>query len=216
MNKKFGVLVLFLIIVFSVTSSTALENSLEKITEKAGNIGEFAENEEVRSEYLKKEWTKILEKTNSGKILLSISNFFGKFNPLYKIILGVEYSLSWAFFLACLIWLMIFLFLLGPLGAMFEKKLFAIVGAFAITSIIGINGIIKKALDRISDVVNNPKAIWISIILAIFLVAIFRAIGRLIKKWIEKEKEKAEKEKTEKAEKKIQAAGKVAEKNLKN
>ena len=112
MNKKFGVLVLFLIVVLSITLVIAIENPLsdkiEGLEESVGNVEEFIEDKDVRSEYLTNEWTKVLDKTRTGKILLWMSNILSKFSPVFKVILGVGYSLSWAFFFSVAIWIMFF------------------------------------------------------------------------------------------------------------
>jgi len=214
MNKRIGVLFLSLFLILSITFATAIENPLEDKLDDLEEVGELIEEEDVRSEYLKKEWTEILEKTQAGKILLGISNFLSKISPIFKVILGVEYSLSWAFVFAIAIWTIIFIFILGPADAFFPNKLFSIIGAFIITSLIGISGSIKKILDALTNILDNPRAIWISIILAIILMVLLRFLGKAIGNWFKKIKEKAEKEKIEEAEKIIRVKGEITKKDL--
>ena len=70
MNKKVGVFILLFFTVFSISFATAIENPLEEkvedLEEKVENVGGFIEDEDVRSEYLKKEWTERLEETKTG------------------------------------------------------------------------------------------------------------------------------------------------------
>ncbi len=215
MNKKIGVLFLSLFLILSITFATAIENPLEDKLNDLEEVGELIEDEDVRSEYLKKEWTGILEKTQAGKILLGIGNFLSKISPIFKIILGVEYSLSWAFVFAIAIWTIIFIFILGPADAFFPNRLFSIIGSFIITSLIGISGSIKKILDALTNILDNPRAIWISIILAIILMVLFRFLGKAIGDWFKKIKEEAEKQKTEEAEAIIRTKGEVIKKSFK-
>jgi hypothetical protein len=217
MNKKFGVLVLFLI-VLSITFVIAIENPLndkiEDLEEKVGDVEEFIEDEDARSEYLTKEWTKLLEKTSAGKILLWISNVLSKFSPVFKVVLGVEYALSWAFFFSLAIWIMFFVMLLGPIDAFFYNKLLAIAASFIVASLIGLAGIIKKILGILINIVDSALAIWLSIIAGGILIFILYAIGQRIGEQIKKSKKKSEEENTKRAQKEIQAAGEVAEKEF--
>tara|TARA_Y100000310_G_scaffold308376_1_gene351404 strand:- start:808 stop:1569 length:762 start_codon:yes stop_codon:yes gene_type:complete len=215
MNKKFGVLFLSLFLILSIIFVTAIENPLEDKLDDLEEVGEFIDDEDVRSEYLTQEWTKLLEKTQAGKIILGIGNFLSKISPIFKVILGVEYSLSWAFVFAIIIWLIFFIFILGPADAFFPNKLFSIIGAFIITSLIGISGSIKKILDiLIINLVDNQRAIWISIIIAIILIVLFRFLGKAIGDWFKKTKEEAKKEKTKEAEETIRTKGEIYQKGM--
>lgn len=220
MNKKFGALIIFLFLTLSITVAIAIENPLEdgidNLREEFENISDITEDEDARSEYLTQEWTKLLEKTKAGKILLGISNFFSKLSPLFKIILGIEYSLSWAFFLAVLIWLTLFLILNPVVSVLFDNRIIGIIASIIITSLIGISGTIKKAVDTISEIVTNKTILTISIIITILIVIIGYFLGKIFGKYLENLREESEKTKTEESEKKIQALGKVSEKELKS
>jgi ABC-type multidrug transport system fused ATPase/permease subunit len=216
MKKVFGILfVVLLTTSFVFAQDIPFGEELDELEEGVEDFEEFVEDEDVRSDYLKQEWTKLLDKSKVGKVLLGISNFLSKFSPLFKVILGVEYSLSWAFIFAVAIWLMFFVLLLGPAESLFPNKLSSIAISFIVTSLIGISGIIKKFVDILTNVIENPTAIWISIIIAILLIFILQFFGKKIGKLIKKSKEKFEKEETEKAQKKIQVAGKLAEMGFK-
>ena len=73
-----------------------LENKVNNVRQGVNVIA----NNQARQEYLQQEWTKVLNKTSTGKILVKISDSIKKINPFFKIVLGVEYSLSWQFFFA--------------------------------------------------------------------------------------------------------------------
>ena len=196
MNKKFGALIIFLFLTLSITVAIAIENPLEdgidNLREEFENISDITEDEDARSEYLTQEWTKLLEKTKAGKILLGISNFFSKLSPLFKIILGIEYSLSWAFFLAVLIWLTLFLILNPVVSVIFDNRIIGIIASIIITSLIGISGTIKKAVDTISEIVTNKTILTISIIITILIVIIGYFLGKIFGKYLENLREESE------------------------
>ena len=80
---------------------------------------------------------------------------------------------------------------------------------------IGISGSIKKILDiLIINLVDNQRAIWISIIIAIILIVLFRFLGKAIGDWFKKTKEEAKKEKTEEAEETIRTKGEIYQKGM--
>jgi len=218
MKKKVGVFILLFFTVFSISFATAIENPLEEkvedLEEKVENVGGFIEDEDVRSEYLKKEWTERLEETKTGKILVKISDFLSKLSPLFKVVLGIEYSLSWNFFFAIAIWLIIFILILGPSDAIFSNKFSSISVAFIISSLVGISGSIRKLLDALNKLIESPVTILISIIVAIILMALSYVLGKTINDWIKKTKEKTKKEQIERAEEMILTEGKLYEKEM--
>lgn len=177
----------------SAIDTGAIENKIDEAQtklEEGKNTAESLKDSDVRKAYLEKEWTRVLNKTSGGTILLKISETVKKANPFIILVLGVEYSLSWQFFFAALIWFILLFFLLPATEVVFKSRLFSIIGSFAITSLIGLAGVIKKTLDLASTVVNTW---WLSTLLLLFLVALlFIAIksSKLWKKLKKKEKEK--------------------------
>jgi len=232
--KKLGVFYLFVLVLFSLLIlnifavsvkaqlegtglPSGLEGDVEKIqnlTEKGQDIIEKTKEEEGR-EYLKQEWKKMLEQNKVGKVLLAISDFIEKLNPFFKIVLGVEYSLSWAFVFAIALWIILFMILYYPIKGMFDKTWIAIIASFAVTSLIGISGVIKKAVDLLSTIISKPWLAWLALGITIVIAAIIIYLGGGLKQILEKEREKAAKEKTEKDRKIIETSAKVEKENLK-
>ena len=232
--KKLGVFYLFVLVLFSLLIlnifavsvkaqlegtglPSGLEGDVEKIqnlTEKGQEIIEKTKEEEGR-EYLKQEWKKMLEQNKVGKVLLAISDFIEKLNPFFKIVLGVEYSLSWAFVFAIALWIILFMILYYPIKGMFDKTWIAIIASFAVTSLIGISGVIKKAVDLLSTIISKPWLAWLALGITIVIAAIIIYLGGGLKQILEKEREKAAKEKTEKDRKIIETSAKVEKENLK-
>tara|TARA_Y100000310_G_scaffold345546_1_gene466328 strand:+ start:1830 stop:2495 length:666 start_codon:yes stop_codon:yes gene_type:complete len=217
--KKAGALSILLILSISLIAAqdfAGIEQGLEDLEEKGEQAEELVDtitDEEARAQYLKKEWTKILEKTKAGKIILSISDFLAKFNPLFKIVLGVEYSLSWAFIFSVLIWLILFGLIFLPASSIFDNKLTGLITTIVITSLIGIGGVIKKAIDFLSLMINN---IWIALVSLLIALAVAFLIGKMMKQSIKEEKEESKKEKTTRHRKIIKTEAKVAEEELKS
>jgi hypothetical protein len=161
--------------------------------------------------YLKKEWTEILEKYPIGKPILALNNILKVLNPFWKVVLGIEYSLSWAFIFAISIWFTLFLIIQQPMKEFFNNKLFGIAGGFLVASIIGASGVIRKALDLLSFIVKNQWIAWLSLAIAIIIMYVIVKLNGGLQEYLKKE---AEDEKSEKAKKTIQTHGKVSEKEL--
>jgi hypothetical protein len=172
------------------------------------------ELKDVSATYLKQEWTKILEKTQTGRALLKVSDFLTSLNFFWKPVLGIEYSLSWIFIFAVTIWFILFYLVYGPLYAFFSKRIMAIIVAFAVTSLIGTAGVIKRAVVLLSTIINNTWIAWISFIVAVILIWIIIYLSGGLKTYISKQKEAEEKRKTEEAQEVIQIQGKVSKKEL--
>lgn len=186
---------------------------VKEIQEGQKKVQEISEIED-KEEYLKNEWTKVLEKSAIGKIIIKTSDFIKIFNPLIKLILGVEYSLSTAFIFALIIWAGLFLLLIHPLRALLNSLPLGILGAFITASIIGISGVIKKAVDLLSLAITNLWLALISIVIAVIIALGMEILGKKLKKKIENAKEESAKAKTEQDRKIIGTDAKIAKKDL--
>lgn len=165
--------------------------------------------------YLKQEWGKILEKYPLGRFFLKISDILTYLDFFWKPVFGIEYSLSWAFIFSIGLWLILF-FIIFPIMTVVlsNKKLPGLFAAFAVSSIIGTTGVIRKAVDLLTFAIKNKWIAWLSLAITIIVMIIIIKLGGGWKKYMAKLKEAEEKRKTEEAQKKIQVAGKVAEKEL--
>ena len=171
---------------------------------------------ENKSNYLKQEWVKLLDKnTILGPLIKFVNPIFVFLNPFFKIVLGYESSLSWAFVFAIIIWLILFFFISPVVSQLVNNKLGGIATSFAIVTLIGLSGVIKSAVDVLNTALTNRWIFWISLALAILFMFIFNKLGKAIKEKLVKMKKESEEVKTAEAQKLIQTAGKVAEKELK-
>lgn len=105
MKKRLYALLVFLMMFLYFLSAGALETqvgNLEGGAEKIDDVANKLTDADQRSAYLKQEWSKILEKSDTIKI---IDNFMTSLNSVWKAILGLEYSFSWTFILTFVLWL---------------------------------------------------------------------------------------------------------------
>lgn len=126
MKKKrvLSFVVVFLIVVYlfggvlAASSLDGVESQFDEGREKLegvkGGIDTLTEKEQ-REEYLKEEWTKILGKTSFGSFIVSVGEFLEKLNPVFKLLIGIEFSLSWIFFLSLIMWIAIIVIVYKPL-----------------------------------------------------------------------------------------------------
>lgn len=100
------ILLIFLFNVFTASFVNAQIGDLEGIQEKLDELpSDQDEAKDAATEYLKQEWTKILERYKFGKILLEINKVFAYLNPMFKLFLGIGYSLSFLFFIILALWI---------------------------------------------------------------------------------------------------------------
>ena len=177
-------------------NSLALDNlgEAEQINEGILGISDTVTNKDISSEYLKQEWTKILDTTGWGKVVLAIYNFIKVFDPLFKAVLGMEFSLTLGFALAIMFWIIIFMLIYQPVNIIFQKKWFAILGAVVITCIIGVSGVIRGAVNMLSSVLTSQLLIVICFVVTIIVLILFSLFGKIFKKYFEKQKEEEEKD----------------------
>ena len=213
------ILILFLLNSFFVSAQLdGLQEGVDNLDKNLEGARDLAEDPETTaSNYLKQEWTKIFEKNKFGRIILAMGNVLNSLNPVFLLVIGVEYSLSWYFIFAFLIWLafFIFFFQLGR-GIFPEKKIIVIPLAFIITSLIGISGAIVQVTDLASEIVNDPLSIAIAFIISLIVLALIVKFTWQIAIFLRKTKEKWEKLKLKGDTKLIGATAEGLRKGFKN
>jgi len=223
--KKAGLILLMLFLILSmflgikdvnaqtdygtIDEETGLPREFKKFSEISQNLSE----EEQRKEYLKQEWTKLLaDKKVVGPVLFYTNKFFVLFNPLWRYTFGMEFEWSWIFIFSLIIWIVLIILVYSPAKGMTNlNPLVALLISIIIASIAGSTGLIKKAVDMLTIAI---KTFWIAVIITAVIVIIAVLYSQLMKQWGKQLKEESEKEKTERAQKAIQSAGNVAEKEL--
>lgn len=153
--------------------------------------------DDIKTEYMKKEWYLILkDKPVIGPIIIVFNKVLTALSPAFVKILGVGYSFSWAFIFAVCFWLALFLLLTPITSQLFGSTPLGILGGFILASLVGLTGVIRKAVDTMVFAITNWWIATASLIVAIIILVICPMLGKEIKKYIAQQKEAAAKEKT--------------------
>ncbi len=196
----------------SVVAQEAFEDNINQLEDTKEKIEVFGDKD-ARNEYLKQEWTKILEKTTIGKAIVWFGeNILKPLNPFFKIVLGVEYSFSLAFIFAIIIWLILFVLISPAAIGMSNNIIIGLIISFCITCIIGLTGVIRKAVDFLNFAITNIWIAWISLLIAIMIAVL---LGKLTKQTIKGMKETSKKEQLERDKKIIHTEAKIEEEEFK-
>ena len=168
----------------------------------------FDKYKEQNANYLAKEWTKILANNKFfGPVLFYTDKFFSVFNPLWKAIFGIEFSWSLAFILSFIIFIIITVLVYYPIYGIFPNKLVDFIVSIIITSLIGIAGSIKKAVELADLFAKNIIILTIVVIIVILFVVVYILY---MKKLIKESGELA----LERSKENIKALGKVSGEDL--
>ncbi len=189
------------------------ETGLPKTFKKFQQVAENLSSEELRKQYLKREWTIILAKNPIlGPTLFYTENFFSFFNPVWRIVFGMEFSWAWNFFFALIIWIMLIIIFYSPSRALTNiNPIITVIASVILASLMGTTGVIRTATNFLSTFLSNIWLVGIAILIAGFGIALYTKIFGEIGKT---EKARDKKEKLERAEDKIKATGDVAGKFL--
>ncbi|MEK6850661.1 MAG: hypothetical protein AABX85_03750 [Nanoarchaeota archaeon] len=183
MNKKISLL-LFFILISSLLSVTAkaetipIADNLEENIDKLNNAADTVSNEDARTAYLKQEWTKIFEKTKTGRFFLGMSKILTSLSPVFKLLIGIEYSLSWLFFLSFGVWIALVVIIYRPVKEAFGSKLAAMGVAIIIPAIAAQFKVISKIVSFFTPLFTKTWIIWVSIIFAILLLYIYNKLSK--------------------------------------
>lgn len=145
----------------------------------------YAIDSNASATYLKQEWTKILEQNEVGKIILAFGEVLYSLNPIFKLIIGVEYSFSWYSIFAFLIWISFFVFFFELGRGVFQGKLIIVfILSFIITSFIGMGGAIRQIDDALASFVNDLFVATLILLLSIIILYLLSRFGYFSSKMI--------------------------------
>jgi hypothetical protein len=218
--KKLSVLffVLLLLISFASAQFGNVENTVEELEDNLDNVEEFLDSpEEEAKEYLRRERTKFLESSKGGRFILGVSNLFNNLSPVFKIIIHVEYSLSWLFFLSLGLWIaFVFVFYLTIKDVIIKNSLInfliAIVSATLISQFGGLQRIIELTLPLFESAI-------VAIIFSVLIMVLVYIYSLFSESFREKLKEKFKENKEERRERKAEISEEIHDieiENLKN
>jgi flagellar biosynthesis/type III secretory pathway M-ring protein FliF/YscJ len=141
---------------------------------------------ERATNYLKQEWSKILENSNHpiAKVIWVIHKAFLFASPAFKIIIGVEYSFSWLFILTLIIWitLVVFLYRILSVFSTFSKGVSFIISICMIV-IASIAKIPLMFANLIIKIISTLTSWWMQLIAAVLVIIFLILISVFSKKW---------------------------------
>jgi predicted membrane protein len=161
------------------------------------NIPQTPEDaKEISKEYLRKNWALLLQDSTHplGKALWTANKALIALSPVFRLLIGMEYSFSWMFFLSLVIVITIMAIIYKTLKEALEFKSWVSLGIAVIVPALGVQtGFLQKILDYFSPTLTN---FWIRTIFIFFLILILIIYSDIIKQ-IKIMRERAEKEETE-------------------
>jgi predicted membrane protein len=151
-----------------------------------------------------------------GKVLWATNNVLHALSPAFKLLVGVEYSFSWLFWLSFLVWVAVVIIVYRALKEPMQMKWWvSLLISIVVVAIGAQSGIIGKLVLFASPLLDNVWMIWASIIGGCILVygysVVMKQIGIKIKEKQKKEDEERREQKAKTTEKvhdiEIAAAG---------
>ncbi len=225
MIKKVGMLLFVLTTIFLLISLASSQMNDEGIpeeiegitntTEKIADIGSNLSSVNISSTNfsssdgtnLTQEWTHpFFTDTGIGKAISKIGSVFKALSPIFKIFIGVEYSISWLFFLSLGVWIAILILIYKPIRAFLQTKPWI---SFLIALIIITLGaqfkIIPGIVSLFTPIFKNKWIIIITIIitgvLLYFFSSLINTLGKQFQEQIKKENEERREQKSKTVEK---------------
>lgn len=203
MKKNISLLFcLFSVVIILILFFSLLVNAVD-VSQIPTNSDEV---KQVTSDYLKQEWTNILEKSQVGKILLFLSDILRALSPVFEVFIGIKYSLSWIFFLSLGIWISIFFVLYSAVKLIFfDKSWTCFFISLIILTIATQFKVIQIILGFFTPLFTDKWVILTSIIITIILLIIYylfmEFLGKKIKTQNKKDTEKRRENKAKLVEK---------------
>jgi len=238
MDKRVCLLIVLLLVGFIFVNSvsagieSSIEDSATKLENTANNIDNFVSYEDARSDYLKKEW---------GKVLGNNSGFFGKVyrgynkvspysDPTLEYVVGMVPSLSWMFVLVFAIWFMLVKYFYTFYEVFRDFSTFSDVTSILVSLCLFVilivlqlfQGIAVWGANKIIDLIGIMNSPIMQIIFVVMTITIFALLARFskgvkifakfIKMWNYKRKKEAdENERNERQESATRAVEKIAD-----
>ncbi|MDP1695480.1 MAG: hypothetical protein Q8L29_01045 [archaeon] len=156
--------------------------------------------EDIKGQYLDREWLSVLNKTQVGSVMIALS-------PVFKLTIGAPFTLSWIFFLSLITWIALIIIIYYAVRLAFPELNFLITLPIAIIipTIAAQTGIIQQSVNFMSPLLKNPWIIITAIGAGVILLEIYRRLMLSFRKmrigWKKKEKEAEREEKAKTTEK---------------
>ena len=192
MKRVFSLFFILLLLVSFISAQIEdLENKFDELEEGLEKVrGVIEDPQGTTKDFLNKEWNN----PAFSKFFSILDDFASNFNPLLSVVFGVEYSLSWVFFVSLSIWIFLFVLTYFAMKAIFNFNGLVNFGTGIVATIILVQiGSIDFILTIISPYLKNNLHTFIYLlILAIFIalyVHLMKNLEEYNKKTIKKEAE---------------------------
>lgn len=175
----------FLFILFSSLFVSAA-NDLDSLQDRVSSLEDTTDklvsltDEDVRTDYLKTEWGKILAKK---PIIGPISAFYEKqkiavlVDPIILVFTGLETSVTWVFFLGILFWATLLIVVYKSIRYAGDYPAWAVILVSIIfMGILGFLGVIERASQFIIDAISVFSIWWVQLLLAIGVAIVLFAM----------------------------------------
>lgn len=152
----------------NINPETGLPTELEKVK----GIGENLIDSEVRSQYLKQEWGKILA---NNKFFGPIIKGYGKISPytdpIFRYTIGIGPALNWLFILTLTLWIafVIYIFRVMEFVSLFSP-ITRYITSLGLVIIISITGALKKLAEYIINTISLFNTWWMQLILVVIVI----------------------------------------------
>ena len=138
--------------------------------------------------------------------MLAISNIFKILSPVFKLLIGIEYSLSWLFFLSLGAWIAIVILIYKPIRNFLQVSNWVTLAIAIIIPTIGSQfGALQMAVSFFTPLFKNLWSIITTIIVIAILIYAYSAVmdhfGKSVKESLKKEREERREQKAKTVEK---------------
>lgn|SRR3989344_2895036 len=169
----------------SIKAEDSLADTAQGAVDTAIDTSKIIADEQTRSEFLKAKWAEFISTSPLGKIFGTFGSFLEFFNPLFKIIPGVEFSWSKLFITSIVLAVSLFIFSYRMSSSHFiNKKYFNLGIALAVLLLLSITKIlyfISDKIVRLTELTGNLLSeilIWAILLVAIVYFLTFSKIFR--------------------------------------
>lgn len=200
------VILVFLLSIFPIVYSQNLPGQ-DQIEALQRNVDTLT-NPQSSTDYLKQEWTKIIQDTSFGKNMIQFGQFLTTLNPIFNLILGLGFSWSWIFFLTLALWIcfLIWVYRLSFFTKLFVSsrivQFFVFIFLMLFISYIEISKLISLLFVNLISNIDSLFFQLISAFVFLMIILILTIYSRVLSKAFKVAMEKREKKNLEKKVKK--------------
>jgi len=206
--KKFGVLLLCIVLVFSFVVVNVIGQDTDipgtnipgLNPEKIKELGEkspdeLGEEAKEKASYLGQEWSKILRK---NPVITGLDNFFTKINFVFKLLFAEDYVANFSLVLIIVLWIFVASSVEGFIKNQFDfPRIASFIIGFLSAVIVAQIRVYRFIVDFIVRIATAPELWWVRIIIWVIVLVIIGLmfyLQKFISQYSKQRKEVLEKE----------------------